>query len=174
MHVRHGNGETGEFTALGRGLIAPSLEAAVERVHARIEPFCPANRPHTILVMSDSQSFIEAYRQLKAGGLRRVVTREQWKPPDGAGAFFVAGSATAGFNAEQACTPPDELQLAADAVIDMLCLAACDVFLATSHSMFTFYPAKLGQPMGRVSRQLNRGVRDHERDYSSIALCEYN
>ena len=174
VHVRHGNGETGEFTALGRGLIAPSLEAAVERVHARIEPFCPANRPHTILVMSDSQSFIEAYRQLKAGGLRRVVTREQWKPPDGAGAFFVAGSATAGFNAEQACTPPDELQLAADAVIDMLCLAACDVFLATSHSMFTFYPAKLGQPMGRVSRQLNRGVRDHERDYSSIALCEYN
>ena len=101
-----------------------------------------------------------------------MITREQWKPAEGQGAFYVAGSAMDGFNANEVCAPPDPLQLAADAVIDMLSLGHCDVFLAVAHSMF--HPAKVGQTTGAVCRQLGKTRRDHESDYSVLALCEWN
>ena len=139
--------------------------------------------------MSDTQGYIEAYQELKGTKQRPVITRAQWKPPAGSGAFFVAGSAMAGrisdevcaglspvdsppetaatmpccslalawARCEQVCAPPaGGVQLAADAVIDMLCLAHCDVFLATGHSMFCMYPAKLAVLRGSVVAQLPR------------------
>ena len=65
-----------------------------------------------------------------------------------------------------------ELQLAADAVIDMLCLGHCDVFLATAHSMFCIYPAKIARRGGRVATQLpRRNARtEHEGGVSFVAL----
>ena len=44
----------------------------------------------------------------------------------------------------------------------MLALGHCDVFLATSHSMFTFLAAKTSQRLGRTARQLSARRRDHE------------
>ena len=79
-----------------------------------------------------------------------------------------------GVISDEACSPPDELQFAADAVIDMLVLGDCDVFLATAHSMFTFAPAKWAQFNGHTARQLGKHRRDHENDYSLCALCEFN
>lgn len=56
----------------------------------------------------------------------------------------------------------------------MLCLGACDVFLAAGHSMFTLGAAKFAKLNGHKARQLGKHVRDHESDYSMCALCEYN
>ena len=176
VHYRHGNGETGHFTIHGRADASP-LAQAVERIHSRVLRYVgllPAGQPYQVLVMSDSKAFIDEYRALKSGGACQVITREQWKPAEGQGAFYVAGSAMDGFNANEVCAPPDPLQLAADAVIDMLALGHCDVFLATAHSMFTLYPAKVGQTTGAVCRQLGKARRDHESDYSVLALCEWN
>ena len=60
------------------------------------------------------------------------------------------------------------------AVIDMMVLGDCDVFLATAHSMFTFAPAKWAQFNGCKARQLGKHRRDHENDYSLCALLEFN
>ena len=175
IHYRHGNGETGHFTMHGRADASP-LERAVERIHAQVSEHVQALPlgPYQVLVMSDSRAFIDEYRRLKNSDVCTVLTREQWKPAAGQGAFYVSGSAMAGFNANEVCAPPDPLQTAADAVIDMLALGHCNVFLATAHSMFTLYPALIGQRTGAICRQLGKKNRDHESDHSKVALCEFN
>jgi hypothetical protein len=168
VHVRAGNGEKGHFVIHGRGRVP------IDEVHAAVSAHGKAlGGEYQVLLMSDTQGYIEAYQDLKSTKSRPVITRSQWKPPAGAGAFFVAGSAMAGRISEEVCAPPaGGVQLAADAVIDMLCLAHCDVFLATGHSMFCIYPAKLARQRGSVVAQLRRPnwTTEHEGGVSFCAL----
>jgi len=127
-----------------------------------------------VLIVSDSKDFIDAYKLHNTGKGCTVIDRPQWKPEAGTGAFFVKGSGMDGVVSETACAPPEELQFAADAVIDMMCLGACDVFLASAHSMFTYPPAVWAKLNGNKARQMGKQRRDHENDHSACALCEFN
>ena len=71
-------------------------------------------------------------------------------------------------------TPPDGLQLAADAVIDMLCLGHCQVNLGTAHSNFVLYGAKVSQLLGNTTRQLAKDAWDHEFGPSYNCLLNFN
>jgi len=183
--VRAGNGEKGHFVIHGRGRVP------IDEVHAEVEAHgAKLGGNYQVLLMSDTQAYIDAYTELKSSAHCPVITRAQWKPPEGAGAFFVAGSAMAGRISEEVCAPPPVdrtaadsaaagggpieggVQLAADAVIDMLCLAHCDVLVATSHSMFCIYPAKLALQEGRLVTRLRRRDwrTEHEGGVSFAAL----
>ena len=142
VHVRHGNGESAS-SQLGRGLIAIA-EAAVERACPH-RALLPSQSAAHDFVMSDSRviertgSLLRLRRVVSASSeavrRRRRPSSPARRPPLQRGAgVYTARRATARRRRRDR-----------HAV-----LAACDVFLATSHSMFTFYPAKLGQPMGRV------------------------
>ena len=149
VHIRHGNGEKGHFARYNRGDRWSNMEAAVDEVHAGVLAHAVGYaRPLQILVMSDSADFTAMYMKRHNGGDYKVITREpSFRPPPGQGVFI---QASWGLSLEQ------QVQLAADAVIDMYCLGACDVFLAAAHSLFTYVPAKLGEHKGYVSRQLGK------------------
>jgi hypothetical protein len=81
VHVRAGNGETGHFLVHGRGKVP------IDQIHPIVEEWGRAlGGEYQLLLMSDSQAYIEAYRQLKSSAACRVISRPQWKPPAGGAA----------------------------------------------------------------------------------------
>ncbi len=167
VHVRHGNGEKGHFARYNRGDRWANMDAAVDEVHADVLAHAAGlARPVQVLLMSDSPDFIGMYLKRHNGPDCRVITREPaFRPPPGQGVFM---QESWGLSFDQ------QVQLAADAVIDMYCLGHCQTFLAAAHSNFTYVPAKLGEPKGYVSRQLGKHRREDQHDFSPLALCEFN
>ena len=167
VHIRHGNGEKGHFARYNRGDRWSNMEAAVDEVHADVLRHAAGlPRPLQVLVMSDAADFIQMYVERHDGPDCRVISRAPaFRPPPGQGVFM---------QASWGLTLDQQVQLAADAVIDMYCLGHCAIFLAAAHSNFTWLPAKLGQPKGQVSRHLGKFRREDQNDFSPNALMEFN
>lgn len=157
VHVRHGNGEAGQFSANNRALPL-QLSDFVRNLHygtvvPEAERYLGIGEDFQVFVCSDSGALLEAYQRLDPD---RVVVREQTRPAEGSGAFI--------FGAGGIANPVD---LAADAAVDMHLLGHCDGFVALTFSFFTYLPSKLSLRRGKCVRQVS--LRMHTGGRSPLA-----
>ena len=151
IHIRAGNGETGHFNRLKRG-IGGSPEEWVSNVSKSItEMMRPSLPPPVLYVATDTDQFIELFRS-QLDGIMPVVDWSQDRPKEGEGVFFgefQQASATMRSTNTTTC-----LQRWKDTLYDMLLLSHVDVLIAGQSSSFT-QSLPLSIVFGRTERKLD-------------------
>lgn len=132
MHIRAGNGETGDFSNKKRGI--DDARAFQRLVIERIQELVSANqeifdeKPPVLFIATDTQSMIDRVRA-DLNDTMPVVDLPQHRPEEGKGVLFGEFGKVA--NDGEVCLTGWE-----ESVADMMLLALSDVVLATRYSSF--------------------------------------
>ena len=140
VHIRAGNGETGDFTNKGRGI--DNATAFVQTLAKKVQQlFQNASRPPVVFVATDTPSYVQALQQELVG--IPVVDLPQDRPEDNEGVLFGSNVVQQG----------DKCLSGWDAALqDMMLLASCDMLLATKVSSFSHTMA-MSLVLGRPDRK---------------------
>jgi len=135
IHIRAGNGETGDFTKKNRGISSP--EAYTRNVSNHILTFLNQAKKHdgqqplsppVLYIATDTARYIDLFRKELEGKIP-VVHWEQEKEAEGSGVFL---------GQEQKKVDKDKcLQKWNDMLIDAMLLASADVLIAGQFSSFS-------------------------------------
>ena len=110
LHIRHGNGEKGDFANKKRQIT--ELDQKIDLILEHIESLSiDLGVDFSVFLCTDSDIIVEKLNER----LSDLITREQWRPPVGSGISFELG---------QDC-PDGEIENAANAAIDIFLLGSC-------------------------------------------------
>jgi Nodulation protein Z (NodZ) len=133
MHVRAGNGETGDFTEKGRGILNMTTWLnSITTTILSISKDWSNGRPPLLFLATDTGSIVDDIRQ-ELSGKMDVVVYEQERPPPGSGVFFGEHGSRDKF-ANMSISPCDQWK---DALMDMMVLTSSDVIISGRPSSFT-------------------------------------
>ena len=138
IHIRAGNGETGDFAKKKRGIQNATAFVSVLSQHVRQ---LTANSTAVIFVATDTPSYLEALRKEMPD--IPVVDLPQERPESGTGVLFGSSSTASG----------DTCLNGWDAALqDMMLLSSCDMVLATTVSSFS-HTMPMAMALGRPNRK---------------------
>ncbi len=147
VHVRHGNGEQGDFVAKGR--VISDDEAYVDGLLHRLNQWGKAafEGSFRILVCTDAPII----RDMFATKCRHSIHRQQWLPEANAGGTTVMD----GNRGANTIEVPNPVGVLHDTVADMLVLSHCRVLDLSSRSAFNYLPALLQIEGGQCHMRAN-------------------
>ncbi len=147
VHVRHGNGEQGDFVAKGR--VIRDVEAYVDALLKRLDIWARVyfhSDAYRILLCTDAPEMWDLFEAKS----KHVFHREQWLPEAGTGSVVYMD-----VEPENAVDVPDPERVLVDSVIDMLTLARCPLLDLSRKGAFNYLPALLQIEGGMVHLREN-------------------
>ena len=125
LHIRHGNGEQGDFSQKKRQI--KELDKKIDLIIKHVEDLsADIEQELSVFLCTDSDVIVEKLTER----LPEVITREQWRPEVGAGISFELG---------HDC-PDGEIENAANAAIDIFLLGSCN-YMASLEPISWFFRA---------------------------------
>jgi hypothetical protein len=135
VHVRHGNGETGDFTGKGRDRF--DLRQLLHDTLSTIAAVVRQNQltpDYAIFLATDS---VEVEHMMRNMTLHPVLVRSQNRAPPGTGVTFGAwGHMCTSGKANPACQNMKCLDAFSDIWLDLMVLSSCDAIVSSRYSSF--------------------------------------
>ena len=133
IHIRHGNGEKGNFISEKRvinnvNLFVNDLIDQLKCLGKKLY-----NKNYQIFLATDSQIIIDLFLKSDCN----LIIREKWLPKANEGGFIAANIALDKNNTPIIQNPIQSLE---DAIIDMHLLSHCDIVSLSDRSAFSFLP----------------------------------
>ena len=140
IHIRHGNGEKGNFEKENR--IIQDQNAFVKKAidHLKEVGKKDFGTDFQIFLCTDSQEIIDIFQEMYPETIYRKINL----PIKGQGGFLAVQSDTI-------VTIEDPIKSLEDSLIDMLLLAECDFLSLSERSAFSFLPFLLQKKNGRTN-----------------------
>lgn len=153
IHIRAGNGETGDFARKGRGIDLPA-EHYADKVTNKLIRFLTEARakqpdlpPPVLYIATDTYSYVPLFRS-KLAGIMLVVDFEQARVEEGSGVF--AGQETKNTD-KDACLENWHAMIS-----DQILLSSTDVVIAPKYSSFS-QTMPLSIALNRNKRKVDQG-----------------